>query len=151
MSDPVLNTIGLARRSGSLAVGEEPVEEACRGRKARLVLLAADAAENTARKAARLAGESRVPLLILPQSKSELGFALGRSTCAMAALTDAGLAASVAGRLARTDPERYGAAAEELARTAERFQRRKRAKAREKKQAQAGRKPAAAAKASKHN
>ena len=38
----VLNTIGLARRGGNLAVGEEPVAEVCKGRKARAVLLAAE-------------------------------------------------------------------------------------------------------------
>ena len=152
VTDPILNTLGLARRGGSLAIGEEPVEEACKSRKANVVFLAADAAENTARRTERLAGENNVPLVILPREKSELGFALGRSTCAMVAVTEAGLAASVLRRLAQSDPERYGQTAAELEEKAQRIQRRKRAKAQEKKQAQPGRRPGAAAvKASKHN
>lgn len=152
VTDPILNTLGLARRSGSLAIGEEPVEEACKGRKAKVVFLAADAAENTARRTERLAAENNTPLILLPREKSELGFALGRSSCAIVAVTDAGLAASVLRRLAQENPERYGQAAAALEEKAQRVQRRKRAKAQEKKQAQPGRKPGAAAvKASKHN
>lgn len=151
VTDPILNTLGLARRSGSLAIGEEPVDEACKNRKAKVVFLAADAAENTVRRTERLTAENNTPLVILPRDKSELGFALGRSTCALAAVTDAGLAASVLRRLAQSDPERYGQAAAALEEKAQRVQRRKRAKALEKKQAQAGRKPGAAAKPSKHN
>lgn len=152
MTDPILNTLGLARRGGSLAIGEEPVEEACKSRKAKVVFLAADAAENTVRRTERLVVENKTPLVILPRDKGELGFALGRSTCAIAAVTDAGLAASVLRRLAQSDPERYGGIAALLEEKAQRVQRRKRAKAQEKKQAQPGRKPGAAAvKASKHN
>ena len=151
VTDPILNTLGLARRSGSLAIGEEPVDEACKSRKAKVVFLAADAAENTVRRTERLAAEYSTPLVVLPRNKSELGFALGRSTCALAAVTDAGLAASVLRRLAQSDPERYGQAAAALEEKAQRVQRRKRAKALEKKQAQAGGRPGAAAKPSKHN
>ena len=65
MTDTVLAALGLALRGGNLAVGEEPVAEACRTGKARVVLLASDAAGNTARRATRLAGEN-VPLVLLP-------------------------------------------------------------------------------------
>lgn len=77
MTDTVLAALGLALRGGNLAVGEEPVAEACRTGKARVVLLASDAAGNTARRATRLAGEN-VPLVPLPRDKSQVGFALGR-------------------------------------------------------------------------
>lgn len=50
MTDTVLAALGLALRGGNLAVGEEPVAEACRTGKARVVLLASDAAGNTARR-----------------------------------------------------------------------------------------------------
>ena len=49
--------------------------------------------------------------MTLPVSKEELGGALGRGSAAIAALTDLGLAAAVAERLARLNPERYGEAA----------------------------------------
>ena len=100
MTDSTLNTLGLALRARHLAVGEEPVAEVCRAHRARLVVLASDGADNTARKARRLAGESGAPAVTLPCTKAELGFALGRASCAVAAVTDAGFAASLLRRLA---------------------------------------------------
>ena len=91
MTDTVLAALGLALRGGNLAVGEEPVAEACRTGKARVVLLASDAAGNTARRATRL-----------------VGFALGRASCAVAAVTEPGLAALVLSRLAEEEKARYG-------------------------------------------
>jgi ribosomal protein L7Ae-like RNA K-turn-binding protein len=142
VTDNVLNTVGLARRAGALAVGEEPVAEACRLKKARVLLVAADASDNTADKAQRLAQLCIAPLVTLPYDKAQVGFALGRSACALLAVTDAGLAAALMGKLAAAQPERYGQTAALLEEKARRVQRRKRAKALEKRQAKAGRKPA---------
>ena len=139
MTDHTLNTLGLALRSGSLAVGEEPAAEACKARRARVLLLASDAADNTADRAARLAEQNDIPLAVLPYEKSRVGFHLGRSVCALLAVTDAGFAALLTKGLAAAHPERYGALAEQLAGRAERTQRRKKARALEKKQAQIGR------------
>lgn len=92
MTANALGLLGLARKAGKLELGEEPAGTACRGRKARLVLLACDAAENTADKAHRLAQTSNARCVRLPVTKEELGAALGRSSCAVAALTDEGFA-----------------------------------------------------------
>jgi ribosomal protein L7Ae-like RNA K-turn-binding protein len=146
VTDNVLNTLGLARRAGALAVGEEPVLDACKTKKARVLLVAADAADNTADKALRLADQSGAPLVTLPYDKAQVGFALGRSACALLAVTDMGLAAALVGKLAAAQPERYGQTAALLEEKARRVQRRKRAKALEKRQAKAGRKPAQPAK-----
>jgi ribosomal protein L7Ae-like RNA K-turn-binding protein len=126
--DSALNLLGLALRGGNLAVGEDPVGDACRAGRARVVLLAADAAENTAQRAARLIGERDVPLVTLPWDKGQVGGCLGRSACALAALTDAGLAAALLAKLAAEDPD-LGETAALLAARAERTLRRKRAKA----------------------
>lgn len=144
MNDTVLSTLGLALRAGKLAVGEEPVCAACREHQARVILLARDAADNTADRAGRWARECSAPLLALPYEKSQVGFRLGRSVCAVLAVTDPGFAASLVKKLAASDPARYGETAALLEAQAGRFDRRKRAKAREKKQAQAGRKPGSA-------
>lgn len=106
--DNTLSMIGLALRAGQLEAGEEPVGEACRRRRCRLLLTAADAAEGSLRRAARFAEEGQCLLLALPYTKEELGAALGRGSCAMAAVTGLGLAQAVAGKLAQADPERYG-------------------------------------------
>lgn len=99
MTDKALSLLGLALRGNNLAVGEAPVEEACRTGRAKLVLTAVDAAGNTADRARRWAEQGGVPWAHAPWSKAELGFALGRSVCAVTAVTDGGLAAALAGKL----------------------------------------------------
>ena len=103
MTDSALSLLGLALRGNNLAVGEEPVSEACKTGRAQLVLTAADAAPNSAERAQRWAQAGAVPWIPVPWTKEELGGALGRSVCAMAALTDRGLAAALASRLALRD------------------------------------------------
>lgn len=110
----ILSLLGLSLRGGRLAVGEEPVEAAARARDARLLLLAADAAENTRRRVERFAETGQCLWIQLPFTKAELGRAVGRTSVAVTALTDIGLANALAGKLVRLDPERYGAAAERL-------------------------------------
>lgn len=92
MTANALGLLGLARKAGKLEIGEEPVGAACRGGRARLVLLAADGARNTAGKAARLAQAAKVRCVPTSFTKEELGTALGRSSCAVLALTDEGFA-----------------------------------------------------------
>lgn len=111
MHDAALNLLGLARKAGRIEVGEEPVGAACRARKAKLLLLARDAADNTVRRAAHFAQAGNAPQVRTPFSKEEMGLAVGRGSCAMAALTDAGMAASFLSKLAQADPEQYGEAA----------------------------------------
>lgn len=111
MNNHILSLLGLALRGGRLAVGEEPAALAAKSGQARLLLAASDAAGNTLRRMEHLAEEGHCLSLTLPFTKAELGGALGRGSAAIAALTDLGLAAAVAERLAQWDPERYGAAA----------------------------------------
>ena len=121
----VLSMLGLTLRAGKLEPGEDPAGDACREHRCRLLVTASDAAENTLRKAERFAEEGRCLTLALPYTKAELGAALGRGSCAVAAVTDLGLAGAVADRLAQADPERYGGAAERLRLKAERAAERK--------------------------
>lgn len=129
-AERILTLLGLALRGGNLAVGEEPVEDAAQGCRARLILLARDAAPGTRRRAEAFARMGDCLLTETPFAKAELGRATGRTSAAVAALTDTGLAAAVGRRLAQLDPERYGSLAERLAlkakRAAERRETRKR-------------------------
>lgn len=118
--DSVLSLLGLALRAGRLEAGDEAAGEACRETRCRLLLTAAGAGESALRRASRWAEEGKCLLLPLPFSKEELGGALGRGACAMAAVTDLGLARAVADKLAQRDPERYAGAAERLRIKAER-------------------------------
>ena len=113
-NDPVLHLLGIARKAGRLVLGEEPVGAACRARQARLLLLASDAAPNTCRRAAHFGQAGNVLFLTLPHTKAALGDVLGRTSCAMLALTDVGFASALTAQLAKRDPSQYSAAAEAL-------------------------------------
>lgn len=138
--DPIAHLLGLARKAGRLEAGEEPVGAACRARQARLVLLASDAAPNTARRAAHFGQAGDVPWLSLPLTKEEVGGLLGRGSCALLALTDAGFAAAVAERLAARDPERYAPAAALLREKADKVLQRQKEQRQHEKNLRAGKK-----------
>ena len=108
--DNVLHLLGIARKAGRVEVGEEPVGASARARQARLILVASDAADNSARRAAHFAQAGKAPWFRVPYTKGELGGTVGRASCAMLALTDVGLAAALLARLAAGAPETYGAA-----------------------------------------
>lgn len=124
--DSIPSLLGLALRAGRLAVGEEPVGAACRAHKAYLLLLASDAADNTIRRAHHFcqAGTNTI-CLTLPLTKAEIGSGLGRSSCAMLAISDIGFAAAVADKLAKADPDTYSDAREQLSRKAARTKKRR--------------------------
>lgn len=126
----VLKLAGLAKRAGRLAIGEDMTQEAIQGHKARLILLAADAAEGTARRIRSRAGD-RIPVLTVPEDRTALGAALGRETCAVCCLTDLGLASRAADALAAERAE-YAEAAAGLRRKQEKLLRRKKEKPRKK-------------------
>ena len=111
--DPILHLLGLAKKAGRLEIGEEPVGAAARAHQARVLLLAADAAPNTVRRAAHFGEAGGALWLQMPFTKAELGEQLGRSSCAMLAVTDFGFAAALAEKLAARDEERYGPAAQQ--------------------------------------
>ncbi|BDF69844.1 hypothetical protein CE91St41_08250 [Oscillospiraceae bacterium] len=115
MANNILRLVGLAKKAGRLEIGEEPVGACARARQARLILVASDAADNSVRRAGHFAQAGSAACVQVPFTKAELGSTVGRTACAMLALTDAGLAHSICTKLAEADPERYGAAAESLA------------------------------------
>lgn len=99
-NDPCLGMLGLARRAGKLAFGDELVRQLCAEHKARCVLVAADAGESTAKKAALYAARVSIPCITLPHDKETLGAAIGKNGCAVCALSDIGMAAAAIGKLA---------------------------------------------------
>ena len=118
-----LNYLGLARRGSNLVYGEETVGAACRAGHVRLLLLAADTAPGTFRRANSYMQGRNIPLRLLPFTKDELGAAIGCSSCAIAALTDVALALAFVQALG--EPERDEALLAELTRRVERVQKRR--------------------------
>lgn len=129
--DKVLGMLGLAKKAGRLEVGEEPVGGAARAREARLILVARDAADNTIRRVRHFADAGQCLWVKVPATKDELGRAVGRTSCAMVAVTDIGFAEAAAKKLAAVD-EVFAETAERLAVKAQRAaERRKEAEAHE--------------------
>lgn len=116
----ILSMIGLAKKAGQVEIGEEPVGSAARARHARVILVARDAAPSTVRRAMSFGQAGACLCLEVPFDKDQLGWALGRTSCAMVAVTDIGFAEAIVKKLALADPLRYGPAAERLALKAQR-------------------------------
>ena len=120
--------LSLAKKAGRLKLERNRWAAAARAGKARLVILAGDAPDNTRRRAAAFVAGTGQILVTVPLTKAELGSALGRTVVAMAAFTDAALA--LAFLQALEDPAQYGSAMTEMENQAARLrQRQKEARA----------------------
>ena len=134
MSNDALLMIGMALRAGRLEVGDEASGDACQYKRCRLLILTADAGEGAQRRASHFAEEGQCLLAEVPCSKEELGAALGRKSCAMAAVTDLGLAQAIVQKLAQSEPEKFGEMADRLRLKAERAAQRREKTAKERQQ-----------------
>ena len=92
--DNALGLLSLARKAGRIEVGEAPVGACARAGKARLILVAADAADNTLRRVQNLVAGTEQRWLRVPYDKDTLGGTVGRTAVAVCALTDPALALS---------------------------------------------------------
>ena len=129
--DKALNYLALARKAGRIELGEEPVGAAARAQKARLVVVAEDAADHTWRRAMSFVSGSEQICLRVPYNKDLLGQAVGRTALALAAFTDPAMALAFVKALGQ--PEKYAAALESLEKRTKRIQQRqKEAKAHDK-------------------
>ena len=126
MADKIAAYLGLARRAGRLASGEQAVAMAMVGGAAKAIFLASDAPDKVIRRANSFIAGRRTLLLTLPISKAEFGRAIGKPACSIAAVTDIGLANSVVSSLREADPDRYAEAAELMDKRNTKAQRRRR-------------------------
>lgn len=99
MNEADLAFLGLARRAGKLALGEENSRRAVRSGKAEMILLASDAAPNALARGEELARRAGIPLIKLEGNKNRLAEALGSPLFAIAAVCDAGFAEALQKRL----------------------------------------------------
>ncbi len=136
----ILSMIGLAKKAGFVEIGEEPVGSAARAKHARVILVAGDAAASSVRRAYSFAQSGNCLCLTIDATKDQLGSALGRTSVAMAAVTDIGFAEALVKKLAAMDEGRYGAAAEALRVKAKRAAERKAEKLQHEKNVQQGKK-----------
>jgi ribosomal protein L7Ae-like RNA K-turn-binding protein len=95
--DPLLavwRILGLAVRAGQVQTGAEAAEQAVRRNKARLVLIAADAAGNTTGRLLNKCLRENIPVRQLG-SKADLGHWTGKADRAVAVVLDAGFAGRI--------------------------------------------------------
>lgn len=112
MENKALNYLALARKGGRAELGEEPVGAAARAGKAHLILVAGDASDHTWRRAKSFAAGTDQQCLRLSCTKEELGFVIGRTSLAIAAVTDAELALALVSALEQ--PQKHAAVLEVL-------------------------------------
>ena len=103
--DKALNYMALARKAGRIELGEEPVGAAARAQKARLVVVASDATDHTWRRAQSFVAGTNQQCIRVKFTKEELGFVIGRTSLAIAAITDCPMALALVKALG--EPEKY--------------------------------------------
>lgn len=115
MADKALNYLGIMRKAGACAVGETDCGIACRGDKAKVLLLASDASDNARSRAKGFVYGRNIPLVVLPYEKMELAGLLGKGATSMIAVTDLGLANAFMKALAANGNGEYAAVSAALA------------------------------------
>ena len=120
--DKALNYLALAKKGRLVELGEEPVGAITRAVKGRLVVVASDASDHTWRRAKSFVAGTSQQCIRVPFSKEELGLAVGRTSLAIAAFTDAPLALAFVKAL--PDQEKVQAVAAELEELSSRLKKR---------------------------
>ena len=103
--DRALNYLALARKAGYAELGEEPVGAITRTGKGYLVVVASDASDHTWRRAKSFVSGTNQQCIRVKFTKEELGFVIGRTSLAIAAITDAPMALAMVKALG--EPEKY--------------------------------------------
>lgn len=105
--DKALNYLALARKAGLAELGEEPVGDITRAGKGYLVMVASDASDHTWRRAKSYVAGTEQQCIRVTFTKEEMGFAVGRSSLAIAAIADAAMALALVNALGQ--PEKHKA------------------------------------------
>ena len=103
--DKALNFLALAKKARLAELGEEPVGAITRTGKGYLVIVASDASDHTWRRAKSFVAGTSQQCVRLKCTKEELGFVVGRTSLAIAAITDAPMALALVKSLG--EPEKY--------------------------------------------
>ncbi len=136
--DKALNYLALARKAGLAELGEEPVGGAARSGKAYVIVVAKDASDHTWRRAKSFAAGTAQQCIRLPYSKDEMGFAIGRESLAIAAITDCPMALALVQSL--PEPEKNAEAVQVLTEKVQKQKQRKKEAQAHKKNVRVGKK-----------
>ena len=136
--DKTLNYLSLARKAQRAELGEEPVGAAARALHAHLILVASDASDHTWRRAKSFVAGPNQQLVRLNATKDEMGFAIGRESLAIAAITDVAMALALVQSL--PSQEKYAEAVQVLTEKAQKMKQRKKEAQAHKKNVRVGKK-----------
>ena len=120
--DKALNYLALARKGRMAELGEEPVGAITRTGKGYLVIVAGDASDHTWRRAKSFVAGTEQQCIRVKFTKDELGFVVGRTSLAIAAITDPALALAFVTALG--EPDRHKDALEVLSAKAQKAKKR---------------------------
>lgn len=97
-SDPVFSMLGLCQKAGHVKSGAFSVEEAVKGKKAYLVIVATDASERTQKSHRDMCTYYKVPIIIYG-TRDIISQAIGKTGRVAAAITDERFAEEIMKRL----------------------------------------------------
>ena len=103
--DKALNFLALAKKGRMAELGEEPVGAITRTGKGYLVIVAGDASDHTWRRAKSFVAGTNQQCIRVKFTKEEMGFVVGRTSLAIAAITDCPMALALVKALG--EPEKY--------------------------------------------
>ncbi len=118
-----MNYLALARKAGLAELGEEPVGAAARRGKAYLIVVASDASDHTWRRAKSYTAGTEQQCIRTQATKDEMGFCVGRTSLAIAAITDPAMALALL--QAQNQPEKHKDALAVLSAKAEKAKKRR--------------------------
>jgi len=99
-NDKVLSSLGMAMRAGKVMTGDEIVEKAIRAGKAKLVIIASDASDNTKKKFSDKCNSYDVKL-VFTHNRESLGRAIGKFDRVVIAITDLQFSKLIAGHISQ--------------------------------------------------
>ena len=101
-NDKVLSLLGLAKKAGKLKGGEYCVETEVKKGRAKLVIVAEDASDNTKKSYTDMCSFKKVPIIFYGD-KDTLGRSIGCEERAAVVLTDEGFANAVNKQISQKD------------------------------------------------
>lgn len=98
MTEKFFAMIGLAKRAGKINIGEDRIKSDIRQNKARLVIIASDASENTKKSIKNSCNYYKVKY-IEAEDKALLGKSIGKEICVAVAVNDENFAKAIENKL----------------------------------------------------
>ncbi len=91
MTDRLMSLLGLCRRAGKIVLGNDPVIDSINLKKAKLVIVAQDASQHTAKGVLSASHRNNVKAHVVEYTKDDISLAVGKYT-AVLSIIDEGFA-----------------------------------------------------------